>query len=168
MEFQFCPKCGSKSEKKADNLLVCPDCEFNFYVNPSPTSAVILENQKGEILLVVRKFEPFKGYLDLPGGFVEPGETLEESVSRESKEEIRVEVSDIAYLGSYPDEYMYMGINIKTLGFVLTGKINDEANLKPADDVAQIIFFPKDKIPFEKIAFENVRKGLLEYLNKKA
>ena len=168
MEYKFCPKCGSEAEKKAGNLLVCPSCSFNFYINPSPTNAVILENSQGEILLVKRKFEPKKGYLDLPGGFVEPGESLEESITREVKEEIGADVYKISYFNSYPDEYLYMGVNVKTLGFILTGKINNESKLAPADDVEEILFFPKDKIPFEKIAFESIKKGLLDYLNKKA
>jgi len=166
MEFQFCPKCGNKSEKKAYNLLVCPSCGFNFYINPSPTSAVIIENSKGEILLVVRKFEPFKGYLDLPGGFIESGEDLKNATIREIKEEIGAELTDVKYFNDYPDEYMYMDINVKTLGFILTAKLVNENNLKPADDVEEIVFYPKDKIPFEKVAFKNVKNGLEDYLKK--
>lgn len=166
MEYKFCPKCGSKADRKLPNLLVCPNCSFNFYINPSPTNAVILENSKGEILLVKRKFEPKKGYLDLPGGFVEQGESLEESTIREAKEEIGIEISEVAYFKSYPDEYLYQGINIKTLGAVLTAQIADDAVPKPADDVEEVMFYKKDELPLEKIAFESIRKGLLDYLNK--
>src|SRR3989344_4600239 len=81
MEYSFCPKCGSKADKKLHNLLICPNCQYNFYINPSPTNGLIIENSKGEILLVKRKLEPKKGYLDVAGGLVEPGESLEESRS---------------------------------------------------------------------------------------
>lgn len=166
MEYSFCPKCGNKSDKKAHNLLICPSCGFNFYINPAPTSGLIIENSKGEILLVTRKFEPKKGFLDVAGGFVESGESLEESTIREAKEELGVDIKDVKYFGSYQDEYLYQGINIKTLGFILTAKLLDEHNLKPADDVEEIIFFPKDQIPFEKIAFESIKQGLSDYLKQ--
>lgn len=166
MEYRFCPKCGSEADKKAHNLLVCPKCDFNFYINPAPTTGLIIENSKGEIMLVKRKYDPMKGYLDVAGGFVESGENLEDSAVREAKEELGVDITDVKYFRSYEDEYEYLGINIKTLGFVLTAKLVDEENLKPADDVEEIFFFPKDKVPFEKVAFESIRQGLLDYLKK--
>ena len=43
MEYNFCPKCGGETEQKAHNLLVCSNCGYNFYINPTPTNAVILE-----------------------------------------------------------------------------------------------------------------------------
>src|SRR5688500_6478317 len=113
MEYKFCPKCGSEAQRKLSNLLVCKNCDYNFYLNPASTHAIILENSKGEILLVKRKFEPMKGALDLPGGFVESGESLEDSVIREIKEELGIDIPDVKYFGSYPDEYLFQGVNIK-------------------------------------------------------
>lgn len=168
MEYSFCPKCGHKSEKKSENLLVCPECGYNFYINPAATNALILENSKGEILLVKRKFEPKKGYLDLPGGFVETGESLEESSIREIREELGVGMTDVKYFGSYPDEYLFQGINVKTLGFILTGKIAEDADIKVSDDVEEAKFYPKDNLPIEEIAFESLKKGLIDYLKEKA
>ena len=168
MEYNFCPKCGTKAEKKLPNLLVCPNCSFNFYINPSPTNGLIIENSKGEILLVKRKLEPKKGYLDVAGGFIEPGESLEESSIREAKEELGVKITDVKYFKSYPDQYLFQGVNIKTIGFVLTAKIIDEANIQPADDVEEVVFFKKSEIPFEKIAFKSIRRGLIDYLKEKS
>lgn len=166
MKYQFCPKCGSKSEKKLHNLLVCTNCGYNFYINPAATNAVILENPKGEILLIKRKFEPMKGYLDLPGGFIEIGESLEESTIREIKEEIGIEIPEVFYFGSYPDEYLYQGVNIKTLGFVLTGKIPDGAIITASDDAEEPTFYKKEELPIDKVAFESLKQGLRNYLKK--
>lgn len=168
MEYNFCPKCGSKAERKLHNLLACPNCGYDFYVNPASTNAVILENSKGEILLVKRKFEPMKGYLDLPGGFVEPGESLEQSAIREVKEELGIDIAEVKYFNSYPDEYLFQGVNIKTLGFVLTGKVKDGSEITASDDVADAKFYKKDELPLEKIAFESIRQGLIDYLKEKA
>lgn len=170
MEYQFCPKCGTKAERKLHNLLACPNCGYDFYINPASTNAAILENPKGEILLVKRKFEPKKGFLDLPGGFVEIGESLEESTIREIKEELGIDVPAVNYFGSYPDEYLFQGVNIKTLGFILTAKIDieDVGELKLLDDAEDPQFYPKDQLPIDKVAFKSLRQALLDYLQKKA
>lgn len=164
MEYNFCPKCGGETNRKLYNLLVCKKCGFNFYINPSPTNAVILENSKGEILLIKRKFEPMKGYLDLPGGFVESGESLEESSMREVKEELGIDISEVKYFNSYPDEYLFQGVNIKTLGFVLTGTIPDGAVITASDDAEDPTFYKKEDLPIDKIAFESLKQGLRDYL----
>lgn len=167
MEYKYCPKCGNHSNKISFNLLVCPNCSYNFYINPAPTNALIIENEKGEILLAKRKFEPKKGFLDLPGGFIEVGESAEESSLREAKEELGVDITNIKYFSSYPDEYLYQGVLVKTLGLTLTANIKDNQAIIPTDDVEEVAFFKKDKIPFDKIAFESIKQGLRDYLKQK-
>ena len=168
MEYGFCPKCGNEADKKAHNLLVCKNCDYNFYLNPAATNAVILENPKGEILLVRRKFEPMKGSLDLPGGFVESGETLEDSAIREIKEELGIDVTEVKYFGSYPDEYLFQEVNIKTLGFILTARtdIEDASTITPSDDVDDAKFYDKDSLPIEEVAFNSLKEALTDYLKK--
>lgn len=168
MEYSFCPKCGGDTVRTLPNLLLCQKCGYNFYLNPAATNAVILENSKGEVLLVTRKFDPMKGYLDLPGGFVESGESLEESSFRELQEELGIDINNVTYFGSYPDEYLYQGVNIKTLGFILTAKVDDDIKITVSDDVADAKFYKKDELPLEKVAFDSLKKGLVDYLNKKA
>lgn len=167
MEYNYCPKCGNKSDRKSQNLLVCPNCGYNFYINPAPTNAIIIENDKGEVLLAKRKFEPKKGFLDLPGGFIEIGESAEESSIREAKEELGVEVTDVKYFASYADEYLYQGVLIKTLGLTLTAKIEGNQKIIPSDDVEEVVFYKKDEIPFDKIAFESIKNGLRDHLKQK-
>ena len=166
MEYKFCPKCGSETDKKAHNLLICKSCGYNFYLNPAPTNAIIIENNKGEILLAKRKFDPKKGYLDLPGGFIETGESAEESSIREAKEELGVDITDVKYFASYPDEYLYQEVLIKTLGLTLTAKIEDNQKIIPSDDVEEVAFYKKNELPFDEIAFESIRRGLRDYLKK--
>lgn len=56
---------------------------------------------RGEILLVVRGHDPFRGRLALPGGFVEPGETVETAVRREVEEETGLRPTSVTLLGVY-------------------------------------------------------------------
>lgn len=165
--YRFCPKCGSRAERKLPNLLICPNCGYDFYINPASTNAVILENSKGEILIVKRKFEPKKGYLDLPGGFVEPGESLEQSAIREVKEELGIDIAAAKYFNSYPDEYLFQGVNIKTLGFILTASVANDIKITVSDDVAEARFYKRNELPLEKIAFESLKRGLIDYLKEK-
>ncbi len=133
--------------------------------SPAPTNGVILVNKKGDILLVRRAKNPKKGYWDLPGGFVETGESMEDSIKREIKEELGINVSRLQYLSSFPDKYFYNNVYEDVLGFVFVAHIDTEKGLKPADDVSACKFFPKEKIPFERLAFPSLKRALKKYLN---
>lgn len=63
--------------------------------------AVITE--RGKILLVKRKFEPFKGFWAVPGGFIEDTEPAEEACRREVLEETGMKVELVKLLGVYSD-----------------------------------------------------------------
>ena len=67
----------------------CPQCRFIWYRNPVPAAGVILVRD-GQVLLVKRKYEPRAGYWCLPAGFMEAGETPEQSATRELLEETGV------------------------------------------------------------------------------
>jgi 8-oxo-dGTP diphosphatase len=58
------------------------------------TNRVIVD-EAGNVVLIQRKNEPFKGAYALPGGFVEPGETVEDACRREVKDEINLEIYDM-------------------------------------------------------------------------
>lgn len=165
MEFKFCPKCGGELSRKSENLLVCGSCGFNFYQNPKLCNAVILENTRGEILLVKRFQEPKKGFWDLPGGFVESNETLEESARREIKEELGIDLTEIKYLSSHHNKYLYGGVNYDTVSAIFTGKFNGTEFISDGE-ISEIKFFTKDEIPWDKIAFEAMVLGLKDYLSK--
>lgn len=70
---------------------------------PSVTIDAIILNEKGEVLLIKRKNEPFKGFWALPGGFVEYGEMVENAVLREVKEETGLDVEIIKLFNVYSD-----------------------------------------------------------------
>src|SRR5208337_2974402 len=114
--FVFCPRCGSKGFSfdgiKAFN---CPVCHFRYYINACSAVAVILVQADGSIILTRRKFEPRMGFLDLPGGFVDPGERAEDAVKRELKEELGIDIEAMRFLGSFPNRYEYREITYFTL-----------------------------------------------------
>ncbi len=81
--FRFCPACGVEG---GDFLLSreyhCPACGFRYFHNVA-TAAGIVAKRAGKYLFVVRAAEPAKGKLGLPGGFVDPGERVEDALRRE-------------------------------------------------------------------------------------
>lgn len=162
--FKFCPSCGRKIKQFNEKFISCKFCSFHFYFTPYPTNALIIENDKGEILLVKRRSPPKKGYWDLPGGFVEFGENMEESMRREIKEELGIEVDDIHYINSAADLYLYKEINYHTLCSIYATKVVPQ-KMKSHDDITEICFFPKKKIPFSKIAFPGLTRALKIYLS---
>ena len=87
-KFKFCPVCGS-SHFEVNNFKSkkCQDCGFTYYANPCSATAAFIVNDKQEMLVVRRAKEPAKGTLDLPGGFVDMGETVEQGMRREIMEE---------------------------------------------------------------------------------
>jgi ADP-ribose pyrophosphatase YjhB (NUDIX family) len=106
--------------KKCD----CLNCRFN---NPKPTnSAVIIKD--GKLLLAKRKRDPFKGVWDFFGGYVNAGETIEQSLIREVKEELNVD-SEITYIGSFPGNASYQGNSYPVLNFAYLTELKGEPKL---------------------------------------
>ena len=98
---QFCGRCGQATQLKPDERAkLCPNCDLTTYPRISP--AIIVAVTKGDTLLLARAHRHPPGFHSVLAGFVEPGETLEEAVEREIKEEVGLEVRNIRYFGSQP------------------------------------------------------------------
>lgn len=160
--YKHCPKCGNKLRQEKE-YLICEKCAFRLYINPVPCNAVIIENGNQEILLVLRRTEPQKGKWDLPGGFINPDEDFEESVKREIREELHVEVEILEYIGIYTDKYLYQEITYPTICTIVSARIIS-GNLQPDDDIAGLKFIPKEKVLNLELAFSGIRNGLRDYL----
>jgi len=98
---QYCTRCGTRNVTKEDvRAKVCPQCNALSFPRISP--AVIVLVQKGNQVLLARAARFTEEMYSVLAGFVEPGETLEEVVRREVKEETGIDVTDIRYFGSQP------------------------------------------------------------------
>ncbi len=96
---QYCGRCGTLTKIESnERAKICPKCNLiNFpRISPAIIVAVLKDNQ---ILLARSPRFPHKLY-SVIAGFVEPGETLEECVKREVKEEIGIQIKNIRYFGS--------------------------------------------------------------------
>ena len=98
---QYCGKCGSPANDKADERAkICPACGTVSYPRMSPAVIVAVVRDSALLLAHAARF-PGSMYSVL-AGFVEPGESLEDCVRREVKEEAGVELKNIRYFGSQP------------------------------------------------------------------
>lgn len=157
--FIFCPRCGEKLSLHKGGFPACSHCGLHFYINPKPTTAVVIFDKAGNILLSKRGIEPFKGLWDLPGGFITTGETIVESAKREIREELKVDIDIDEIFDAVFDEYEYQGIIYPTLATVLSAHIVS-GNLKASDDVVDFAFFsPEDAIQ-QELAFTTVDKAI--------
>lgn len=98
---QYCGQCGRPTEdKRGERAKVCPECGLTSFPHMSP--AIIVAVLNGDKILLARAARFPNGLYSVLAGFVEPGESLEECVKREVKEEVGVEVKNIRYFGSQP------------------------------------------------------------------
>nr|WP_320119091.1 NUDIX domain-containing protein [uncultured Marinifilum sp.] len=155
----FCPKCGSPEfYYKEDNSFLCATCQFHLYINASAAVAALIINKKGEILLTRRAVEPDKGMLDLPGGFVDIQETAEHAVKREIKEELDLEIQDMSYFMSYPNEYIFGGISVFTIDLAYICRIDSFNGISAMDDISAFEFYQPNNVPFEEIGSVSMKE----------
>jgi NAD+ diphosphatase len=99
--YQYCSKCRGalrpRSDVRAKECEACGRLEF-----PRLSPAVIVLIEKGDGLLLARSARFAGAFFSVIAGFVEPGESLEEAVHREVKEETGITVKDVTYFGSQP------------------------------------------------------------------
>lgn len=158
--FLYCPYDGSPidpGDVATGRRPRCGRCGFVDYENPRPCVAVLIVGA-GRVLLARRAVEPARGAWDVPGGFIDKGETAEEAVVRESREETTLEVRVAGYLGSLTDVYGERGwptLNLCFLAEVVSGV--------PAarSDVEELQWFEGDRLP-ERMAFPH-QKQLLQW-----
>jgi 8-oxo-dGTP diphosphatase len=127
-------------------------------------AAIILENNQGEFLLYLRENKPdipFPDYWDLIGGHVEEGETPEEAVVREVKEELDIDLKEYAFYKKYE---CLTGDAYENIKYIYTGKIN-----LPIEEITLLEgvrpqYFSRKEIPHVK--FANILKSIvMEYIS---
>ena len=164
--FKFCPVCGSRHFAIHNfKSKQCQDCGFTYYANPCSATAAFIINDRRELLVVRRAKEPAKGTLDLPGGFVDMGETVEEGMRREIMEETGLTVGDIQYLFSSPNVYMYSGMGVHTLDMDYLVHISgDDIAVRAADDAAESFWVPLEQVNPADFGLTSIRNAVVRFL----
>lgn len=137
---QFCSCCATPmTQLPTERAKRCPSCHHRQYPQLSP--AVIMLIYRGNQVLLARAPRFRAGMYSVLAGFVEPGESLEEAVAREVKEEVGIEIKNIQYFGSQPWPFpksLMLGFVAEYASGVITP---DDDEIEAAD------WFDADKLP---------------------
>ncbi|MCP5006469.1 MAG: NUDIX domain-containing protein [Planctomycetes bacterium] len=163
-----CLRCGTNAFKKVrTNQYFCESCGFTYFQNIAASVAAIIE-WNDQILTCVRKYEPGKGMLGLPGGFVDIKETAESALKREIFEEVRITAPAMHYVGSFPNVYRYECVEYQTLVLFFSFQLKEISQMAVGDEIAEIQWITKDEVKFDRFAFDSVEKGLRRYFELKS
>jgi len=141
LQNRFCGTCGTRTQHKSDErAVVCPACNTVVYPKISPAIIVaILSNDK---ILLARNSNFVGGWYSLVAGFVDVGETLEETVRREVKEEVGLDVWNIRYYKSQPWELS----GSMMIGFIAEADENQPICIDEKEIIAAA-WFTRENLP---------------------
>lgn len=153
---QFCGRCGHRTRYKSGAFeRICDNCGLSLYPRISPSIIVLI--QKNDTILMSRSPHFPPGAYGLIAGFVEAGESIEDAVHREVKEEVDIKVKNLRYFGSqswpFPDSLM--------IGFTAeyaSGDIHiDQQEIEAAD------WYSYDNLPGRPSSSISIAKKLIDY-----
>jgi len=163
--FIHCPRCGQASLKSAtEKSFACNACQFVFYLNCAAATVALILNDRNQLLVTRRKQNPFKGTLDLPGGFAEPGETIEQSLIREVKEELDLDITHLEYLCSAPNTYPYKSVVYPVTDMAFVCKVKTFDTIKAQDDVDTFYLLDLAKLDTGLFGLSSPKKIIQHYL----
>ncbi|MBO4534279.1 MAG: NUDIX domain-containing protein [Treponema sp.] len=179
-QFNMCPMCGSKKiEWRNDRKWLCPDCGFDLYCNIAAAVGIVLYDDAQNVLFEVRAKDPRKGFLCLPGGFVDAKESTEDAIVRECREELGATLSEqeVSYLCSFPNIYEYKNIEYKTCDIFFAARL--PASYKDMNDFVKTLHRQeREVVRFEvhrvataedveslPLAFPSAKNTLLKWVN---
>ena len=116
------------------------------------TATAIIEFPPNKILLIKRDTVPFKGYWALPGGRAEPGETVEQAIVREVKEETGLDVTVVRKIGEYHEQGVQGGVEYDYYPACFLMKVVGGELKRQESEIQEIQLFSFEDIP-QNLAF---------------
>jgi ADP-ribose pyrophosphatase YjhB (NUDIX family) len=166
--FTHCPRCTSprSEDQRPLNRFKCEVCGFSFFFNSASAVAAMVLDSERRLLFIRRAHEPGKGLLAMPGGFVDAGESAEEALLREVREEVGLELRDVTYFASYANLYLYDGVTYRTLDLFFMCRTEDPASVRALDSVSGVEWLDPQGVSEKHIAFESMRSAIRDYKRK--
>lgn len=161
----FCSHCGSDQlsvqllPQDTRPRLVCMNCQKVHYQNPRLVVGC-LPIKDNKVLLCRRAISPQKGLWNLPAGFMEVGETVEEAAMRETFEESQARVSLLRLHLVYSILHVH-----QVIMFFLARVEND--HFQPDHESLEVALFAENEIPWTELAFSSNQFALENYFANK-
>jgi NAD+ diphosphatase len=136
---RFCGRCGTATEiSNRERAARCPGCGLSAYPRLAPAIIVVVER---DATILLGQGRGFQGTYSALAGFAEPGETLEEAVRREVREEVGVEIGLVRYFGSQPWPFPH-SLMIGFFATWLSGEIQVDG-----EEIVDARWFIADNLP---------------------
>lgn len=150
---QFCGTCGNRLEFAEKQVAkFCPKCSKHVYPQLSPVVITLI--RRGREILLIKSRQ--RSYFSCVAGFVEPGESLEECIRREVREETGLEIRNLKYFGSQPWPFP----NNLMVGFTadwVAGEIKREES-----ELSDARWFDRDQLPDELPPKSSISRQLID------
>ena len=141
-KFLFCPVCGNKSFNINDfKSKKCGTCGFTYYANPCSATAAFILNDRGDM-----------------------GETVEDGMKREIQEETGLTVTEVRYLFSIPNQYLYSDMLIHTIDMFYEIHVGHDVKPVADDDAAALQWIPLAEVNPKDFGLKSISKGVERYL----
>jgi 8-oxo-dGTP diphosphatase len=114
----------------------------------------VIEDGRGNIVLIKRKFPPYQGFYALPGGLVEKGEKPKEALIREILEETNLKVEPIEKIGIYDEEGRDPRGNVHSIAYRCRILISDSA-MQIGEETLEVKLFSREQIKNMELAFDH-------------
>ena len=138
---KFCGKCGKPTVlKNNERAIFCSTCQVTKYPVISP--AIIVAVLRGDKILLARGPNWRENYFSLVAGYVDVGESIEDAVAREVKEEVGLDIKNIRYYKSQP--WPFSGSMM--IGYIADADDN-QSILIDNNEIAEAAWFPRDNLP---------------------
>ena len=159
----YCTHCGNAltfGQIGSDPIkrYYCPSCGMIHYANPKMIVGCV-PYSGSKVLLCKRAIEPFVGFWNVPAGFLENGETVEEGAQRETWEEANGKVA----IETLHTVFSITHINQIYLHF-RAQLLNPEA-IFPGEESLEAEFFDQESIPWQDLAFSSTQFALEKYFD---
>jgi len=157
--FELCPRCATPGGLwRGGREYRCQACGFRFFQNVAAACGVLIEHQ-GRFLFLVRAKEPAQGLLGLPGGFVDPHESVEGALAREVDEEIGGTIGPALFVASFPNRYPFAGVDYHTCDLYFRAPLACDPLSLVAEpgEVRALLWLSPAEVTLDRLAFPSLR-----------